>query len=304
MNTKMNRSRTGFTLVELLVVIAIIGILVGLLLPAVQQAREAARRMSCSNNLHQIGIALHNYESAHRKLPSGFISDGDEGEPGWGWAAAILPFIEQQNVTNTINFSLAIEEPVHESARLSTIKSYICPSDIGPKIFEIAEGAGHSHPIIAPSMPNASIANVDLGNDKLFQIAKSNYVGMFGSVEIEDGPYAGDGIFYGNSQTRFRDVVDGLSQTIMVGERGGRLGGSIWHGNIPEATEAEARILGVADHHPNSPEGHFEDFSSYHTGMANFVRTDASVHSVNDEISLEVFHALSTRQGGEVIQDD
>ncbi len=134
----------AFTLVELLVAIAIIGILVGLLLPAVQAAREAARRMSCQNNLHQIGLALHNYHGLFNQLPSGWIaSDTDHHEPGWGWASALLPQIEEAGVYERINFSLPIEADEHEDARLKIVPAFICASDNSQARFFIAAGEEH-----------------------------------------------------------------------------------------------------------------------------------------------------------------
>ena len=102
--------RTAFTLVELLVVIAIIGILIGLLLPAVQAVREAARRTSCMNNLHQIGVAVHNYEAAFGHLPPGWKASSQLGLPGWGWAAAILNQMEEGNLSDQLNFAVPIED--------------------------------------------------------------------------------------------------------------------------------------------------------------------------------------------------
>jgi prepilin-type N-terminal cleavage/methylation domain-containing protein len=304
------RHRHGFTLVELLVVIAIIGILVGLLLPAVQAAREAARRMSCQNNLHNVGIGLHNYHYSYRQLPSGWVaSDTDHHEPGWGWAAAILPNIEESAAYEKINFSLAIEEEVHESIRLTPITTYICPSDVLTPIFAIAEGDedhdhdgdhdddddDHDH-----EHDHEDGVNVDLG-DPLFQIAKSNYVGVYGTFDIHEDLYKGNGLFYGNSRHRFRDILDGLSNTLMVGERSSALGGSIWHGVIHDANEAAARVIGAADHSPNSPSGHFEDFGSYHVGGAQFILSDGSVHMITESIDMKVYHALTTRANKEVI---
>ncbi len=301
----LRRLRTAFTLVELLVVIAIIGVLVGLLLPAVQAAREAARRMSCQNNLHQIGLALHNYHGVFDQLPSGWIADDtDHHEPGWGWAAGILPQMEQAATYESINFGLPIEEDEHEPARLTTIQGYICPSDILSNVFGIAEGDAHSHGGGGHVHSTHDGENVDEGPDFVFQIAKSNYVGVYGTTDIHDDLYKGDGIFYGNSRHRFRDVLDGLSQTVMVGERNSRLGGSIWHGVVHDANAAAERIVGSADHTPNNPVGHFEDFSSYHTAGAQFILSDGSVRMLTQFIDLDVYHALVTRANSEVIQAD
>ncbi len=309
LSTKL--SRRAFTLVELLVVIAIIGILVGLLLPAVQSAREAARRMQCTNNVRQLGLAAHNYESANRRLPSGWVANNIHGEPGWGWSAALLPFMEGNNLHNQIDFRIPIEDSSHAQVRVTVVPTFLCPSDPGPNIFEIAAGDGHDHEHDGFAIgrgfgglgnnPATALTTVDDPPEKLFPVAKSNYVGMFGTIELEDAPYKGDGIFYGNSRIKFRDVTDGLSNTLMVGERSSRLGGSIWLGNIPEAAEPHARILGVADHSPNAPQGHFDDFSSYHPGGANFMRADVSVTFLSDNIDLQVYQAMATRAGGEVV---
>ena len=125
--------RSGFTLIELLVVIAIIAVLISLLLPAVQAAREAARRAQCLNNLKQIGLAIHNYHDVIGAFPPGYLSrlgpDGDNTGPGWGWAAMILPQIEQGPIFNAINFGLAIESPANQTARLTKIATFICPTD-------------------------------------------------------------------------------------------------------------------------------------------------------------------------------
>ncbi len=292
-----DRAHSGFTLVELLVVIAIIGVLVGLLLPAVQAAREAARRMQCTNHLRQLGLAVHNYESANRRIPSGWIASNAHGEPGWGWAAALLPYMEGSNVHQQIDFGRPIADAHHASVRMTVIPTFLCPSDTGPNLFAIAAGDGHDH----DHSHDYGAYTVDDGSEKLFQVSKSNYVGMFGTFEIEDAPYNGNGMFYGNSRTKFSDVTDGLSNTLMSGERSSRLGGSLWQGNIAAASEPHARILGVADHGPNDPQAHFEDFSSNHTGGVNFMRADVSVSFISDNIDVSVYQAMATRAGGEVV---
>lgn len=287
----------AFTLVELLVVIAIIGVLVGLLLPAVQAAREAARRMQCSNNFKQLGLAVHNYESANGRLPSGWVSKTPSGDPGWGWSAALLPFMEGSTIYNQIDSRLPIAHASHSSLLTVSLPTFICPSDPLNKIFQISEdpGAGHTH---------SGPVNIDDEANKLFPIAKSNYVGMFGTFELEDAPFAGDGTFFGNSRVKFRDIRDGLSNTLIVGERDGRLGGSVWHGFISAANEPAARVVGVADHAPNHPGGHFEDFRSYHTGGVNFLRADGSVRMYSQTMDNLVYQGMSTISGGEVFNDE
>ncbi len=286
----------GFTLVELLVVIAIIGVLVGLLLPAVQAAREASRRTQCMNHLRQIGLALQQYESTFQRLPSGWISPDRSGEPGWGWSVALLPFIEQNNILNQIDQNLPIEEDKHEAVRLHVIPIFLCPSDVGGTLFMIGEGSGHGHHLRSFS------TGIDHGTP-LFKISKSNYSAVFGTREIEADPYVSDGMFHGNSRVRFRDVSDGLSNTLMVGERSTRMGGTIWHGVIPEAAEAEARIVGTTDHPPNHPAGHFEDFGSYHVIGAHFVMGDGSTRIINNNIDESTYRALATKAGAEPIRE-
>ena len=144
--------------------------------------------------------------------------------------------------------------------------------------------------------------NVDEG-DKLFRVAKFNYPAVFGTMEIDEVPYGSNGTFFGNSTVRFKDIPDGLSNTMIVGERSSRLGGSVWHGWIAEAAEPGARFLGVADHSPNSKIGHFEDFSSQHGPGIHIVIADGSTRMISDTIDLNVYQALCTRQGGEIAKD-
>src|SRR5579872_386881 len=149
--------RTGFTLIELLVVIAVIAVLIGLLLPAVQQAREAARRTQCKNNLKQIGLALLNYESSFRIFPPGYIAgsafiDGQtDTAPGWSWGAMILPQLDQEPLQSTINFSLPVQAAANAPAIQVSLPAFVCPSDqlAGPT-FPIGDGLGGTIAIAAP----------------------------------------------------------------------------------------------------------------------------------------------------------
>ena len=145
----VSKSRRAFTLVELLVVIAVIGILVALMLPAVQAAREAARRTSCYNNMKQVGLALHMYHDTHKQLPAGWIAQlpGSQqshwlGEPGWGWCARILPFLEQVQVQDSlVHFELPITAPANDAARVQIIPTFRCPTDIGEPTFILGAGS-------------------------------------------------------------------------------------------------------------------------------------------------------------------
>lgn len=287
----------GFTLVELLVVIAIIGILVSLLLPAVQAAREAARRAQCMSNLRQVALAISNYESGFKRFPSGWNDNVQPLHPGWSWSHALLPFMEQNTLYGQIDSRFPVVATINQGYRLNVIPTYLCPSDPGESIFEIGsetdeaeeeEHIGH---------------NVDEG-PKLFRIAKGNYVGVFGTLEIEEHPYRGDGVFFGNSIIRPRDIVDGLSHTLVVGERSSRLGGSVWHGWVDGAADPGARFLGTTDHVPNSPVGHFDDFSSQHGSGTHFVNGDCSTRLIANSIEHAVYQAMATRHGAEIVSTD
>ena len=282
-------------MIELLVVIAIIGILIGLLLPAVQAAREAARRTSCFNNMRQLGLALHSYHDVHRTLPPGWIGlepvtgrPWAEGEPGWGWASFILPQMEQQVVAKElVNYSLPIVDPLNDAARMTNLPGFRCPTDSPTRHF--------------------ALLNEDDGS-VLTQLATSNYVAVYGTHHLEDceglppGKICqGDGSFHHLSNIRWADIRDGLSNTMIVGERASMFGNSTWLGVVSGGEEAMARILGIADHPPNTPGGHLDDFSSHHPAGTNFVLGDGSVRLIHETIDLDVYRALVTRAEGEAV---
>ena len=293
------RYRNAFTLVELLVVIAIIGVLIGLLLPAVQSARAAARRTSCLNNLKQHGLALHAYHDSNRVLPPGWIGLDPvtmkplaNGEPGWGWATHILEYLEAGNVSNSfLHRELPITSPDNASIRNQYLPLFRCPSDVGENFFELAK-EGSAQTVLA-------------------KLPVANYVGVFGTEELDECEElavgeicTSDGAFAHFSKTSFRQVTDGLSRTFFVGERSSLKGASTWLGVVAGGEELFARVLGITDHAPNYGQGHLDDFRSEHPGGAHFLMGDGSVRFVEDSIDVEVVYpALATIAGEEALLD-
>ena len=310
------RSPRGFTLVELLVVIAIIGILVGLLLPAVQAAREAARRIQCTNNLKQMGLALHNYESAHRTFPPGFISRvtgpwpgggndpvPEEG-PGWSFFALIMPQMEKGNLHNTINFGLPISDPANQLARSTPVSDYRCPSDSWNEPVRVWPHSLGINDLAATSY----IANLGGGNPA----NAPGYTAMY-----EQQPF--NGMFHRNRGIRHGEITDGTSNTIGLGERSSMFAPNGWAGVIPTAqtvfspmiAQSRGQTVGqtarpaitmaavhVRTGGPNSPTGSPGGYWSPHTGGCLFLLMDGSTHTITTTVDIQVFRAMAGRNDG------
>jgi prepilin-type processing-associated H-X9-DG protein len=308
-------------LIELLVVIAIIGVLIALLLPAVQAAREAARRAQCTNNLKQIGLAMHNYHDLVGALPPGLLSrpgpDGDNIGPGWGWASMMLPELEQSPLFYSINFALPIEVPANQTSRLTKISTFFCPSDASFKA--------------QITIVDDSTSNTVLGTP-ICDVAASNYVGCFGKGDPSSlYPYSptdnppgrdrGEGLFFRNSLVRIADITDGTSNTLAFGEKSQNLAQITWTGAITHAAvpitllQAEDGLspesgdaLVVAHtgelNGPNSIPAHADQFWARHPGGANFCFADGSVRFIKERRPLPLFQSLATRSGGEVLSSD
>lgn len=296
------KKRTGFTLVELLVVIAIIGILVGLLLPAVQAAREAARRMQCGNNLKQLGLGLFNYETTHRKFPIGFLDTTATGnllyDGGWSWAAGMLPFIEQTALYNQIDMRYhpygTGGDPAgkNKAAVAVVIPTVRCPSDIGP-------------PTIGNNGGNANGTTA---------IALTSYCGVLGAYDGQWCQQNGTanirgvrnhGLLVVNDARSISQVTDGTSNVFAIGEVSYRplvnsegserqfiLGNITTNGgplcsNSGPANNGSHLHLRATRHKLNGPQATAEKqkaFHSYHTGGAQFVFGDGSVHFISENI--------------------
>jgi prepilin-type N-terminal cleavage/methylation domain-containing protein len=322
--------RRAFTLIELLVVIAIIAILIALLLPAVQQAREAARRTQCKNKLKQIGLAMHNYESTFRVFPPGFLfqgaymanrADRPNRAPGWAWSTMILPFADQAPIYNQINFQgVKMWEAPNRALLASKIDIASCPSSSPmPDFFAIGTTTG-----------NAPFGNNTPG------MASTNYVAVGGPWQLSqyyDSVAARKmGILMEDSSTGFRDVTDGLTNTMLMGETNywgtgattSFLWDPAWYGRYQSANGGTAdspeSIMRCGEFRINPPSISTDvikrnSFSSKHVGGAHFTLGDGSVRFISENIQhtetpwsatanwtlIGTFQRLCARNDGQVV---
>lgn len=300
------KRRFGFTLVELLVVIAIIGVLIALLLPAVQQAREAARRMQCTNNEKQLGLALHNYHDTYNAFPAAWIHRGPAGSANYGWATSILPFIEQAPLYDALEpgriplyerYTASATDQVKALLQTS-IDGYRCPSDVTGKLNN----------------------KVRFGSTEHFQIATSNYVCNMGTTATQ-GTVESDGVFYGNSFLGMKDIIDGTSNTLFIAERDGgpsktsgrNFCAAVWAGvgrNTDIGNQGVGRTGLRSGFTVNfdyatagSPENMGKGMSSLHPGGLNILLCDGSVRFLQENADKNaVIVPMSRRQDGIVFQ--
>jgi prepilin-type N-terminal cleavage/methylation domain-containing protein/prepilin-type processing-associated H-X9-DG protein len=314
-------SRVGFTLIELLVVIAIIGVLIGLLLPAVQKVREAASRAKCANNLKQIGLAAHNYHSAVQRFPQGW-----DFTTSWGELAFLLPYLEQDNLYRTMDLTQPITAAINVPSQQVELPGFRCPSDV-------------NNPM--PSLGGATNYYGNAGSWVVFVIARGLNV-------TDPRP---NGIFYtGSNHIRFADILDGTSNTAMFSEKllaDGNMGlvspdSDVFNGpggapGVPASADQaytmcqSVDITNLANQFPifmGAPWGHGQHnyqhvsppngrscgwlpslratmtASSRHPNGVNVVFSDGSVHFITNSIDLTVWRAMGSRNGSEAFSYD
>ena len=297
--------RRGFTLVELLVVIAIIGILVALLLPAIQAAREASRRSECGNKLKQIGLALHNYHDTHSVFPYGYIESPTTLHRRTCWMQELLPFIEQGPLYDMYMQDTRLwVMDVNPEVRDAELDAFMCPSD-------------DAQPAKGGSGGRRSNADGFQGN---YIVCSGPGIMYYGTADLK-------GMFYRRSRTKFASVIDGTSNTLMVSEsivrgsvnkNGGWGGAGGYWGGAPHGaygfttletpnTLLPDRVYKCKDtlflHAPCTStfgtNDHRNFARSYHPGGVNATLADASVRFITDSINLTTYRNLATRRGGE-----
>ena len=312
----------GFTLIELLVVIAIIGTLVALLLPAVQAARESARRTQCASNLRQIGVGLQSFHDAKGYFPSAYLSqpggamgdvdDAGDAGPGWTCLFQILPYMEGDNTRQSFNLNLPCWATANAGPARAVVPTYLCPSV-----------ADYSRTYLVKDSMGVTLA----------ELSRAHYVFSSGQGEVWDEPQTdlrslADGVFFRNSRIRIKDITDGTSNTVFAGEQTPFHSNSTWVGIVPGSQtcpnyanfSAAVPCDGAAPqinvhsgpgapdegliiiHAPNDPIGFVDEMFSEHPGGANVLYGDGSVQFVSELINQQLWAAMASRAGNEPLE--
>lgn len=322
------RSSSAFTLVELLVVIAIIGVLIGFLLPAVQAARESARRSRCSNNLKQLGLALHSYHESTKKLPplcrkpsASQSGDADYDHSAWGWNALLLPFAEEQSLYDSVKVALnTLDQSLTDTTIREILKTVpangLCPSDpTATKTSDTSWTTGRTN-YIAVQATNGSAANPNTASNGVLYARKEGYGAFAGAW-----PHGNPAVSAVRSPRPFSEFMDGTSKTFMLGERSVTVPGSTqshnytnWVGTIKHHSSGGTEtvgsgfrgimhVAGITGLPFNEASSTYwtHAFRSMHPGGGHFCLADGSVRFMNEDMGFQTYKDLTTVGGGEAV---
>ena len=317
------RRRRGFTLVELLVVIAIIGILIGMLLPAVQSVREAARRSSCLNRMRQLGLTVHNFESAQNRLPPGGISAGSTPSE-ISVAVVLLPYFEQQNIRNLVPESN--DHAAYTFLAKNRIDILLCPSALDEKIIGSDNFCNHYFAITGPvdnfvtgDGTGGAYNGVDYPEVGINAgHGPTGLSGVFSPSKADNGSPSQKGTYEYRNSKKFRDVLDGTSNTFMFGEISWEQDQNVAGNQLMEYrpwTRGPTRSLNVSWNWGAKPitdnpingkiylGSNRVSFGSQHPGGCNFVFADNSTRFISETIDMNTYFALASIDQGEIVQD-
>jgi len=290
--------RRALTVLELLVTMSVIGVLLAVLLPTVQSARETARRAQCQNNLRQLGIALHLHHDTFQNLPAGWCEIS--GKPiATGWVPDLLPFLEQAelrtqvqskwlkpvsvNVATQSAFTAVLGQA--ESGVLATPSVLVCPSDVAERTFQLYQEDDINSGDLDP-----------LSEKVLMELPQANYLGLAGySDPDEPSEYDGAGVFVHRRRYSFRDLTRGLSQVAVVSERTARKLPSTWLGFHVLGEDAPGRVLGFCNLGPNIATSDECELDSRHPGCILVLFADGHVQSVSDSVDQAIYRSMATR---------
>jgi prepilin-type processing-associated H-X9-DG protein/prepilin-type N-terminal cleavage/methylation domain-containing protein len=277
-------TRRAFTVLELLVSILIMGVLAGLILPAIQAAREAARRCACLSNLRQVGVALQLRHDAEGRFPAGWRTI--EGtSTALGWASTLLPHLEQRAVGLLVNPQAPIAAVENAAARATVLSIFVCASDVEEDSFQLfQEIGGHE---------SSGLSSTRL----LVELPAANYVGVFGTSDPDgETPCSGEGPFIRDRESTLADFQRGSSHVLFVGERTARKLPSTWLGVDLKGEDAAGRVAGQAWQGPNRADADECEFDSRHPGGVNFLWGDGHVAWLVDEIDESLYRQLARLQ--------